>query len=201
MFRLTGQNWFAVLGDRHTDALWGIGAKTAKRLAGLGLHTVRELAAADPDALAAQFGPATGPWLVLIAQGRGSREVDDTPYEARSHGREVTFQEDIADWSQVTQEVERLAETVAGELAAGELPGGELAAGGRPAARIVVKVRYAPFITETHGQPLAAPTVDAGAIRQAALAALGRFTSRRPVRLLGVRAEFSRPPSPSRSAG
>ena len=216
VFRLTSQNWFAVLGDRRTDALWGIGAKTARRLAGLGLHTVRELAAADPDALAAQFGPATGPWLVLIAQGRGSRQVDDTPYEARSHGREVTFQEDIADWSQVTREVERLAETVAGELAAGdlpggeppggelpgaELPGGELPGGGRRAARIVVKVRYAPFITETHGQPLAAPTVDAGAIRQAALAALGRFTSRRPVRLLGVRAEFSRPPSPSRSAG
>ena len=216
VFRLTGQNWFAVLGDRRTDALWGIGAKTAKRLAGLGLHTVRELAAADPDALAGQFGPATGPWLVLIAQGRGSREVDDTPYEARSHGREVTFQEDIADWSQVTREVERLAETVAGELAvaeppagelvagelaAGELPTGEWPAGARPAARIVVKVRYAPFITETHGQPLAAPTVDAGAIRQAALAALGRFTSRRPVRLLGVRAEFSRPSSPTRSAG
>jgi nucleotidyltransferase/DNA polymerase involved in DNA repair len=216
VFRLTGQNWFAVLGDRRTDALWGIGAKTAKRLAGLGLHTVRELAAADPDALAGQFGPATGPWLVLIAQGRGSREVDDTPYEARSHGREVTFQEDIADWSRVTREVERLAETVAGELAAGELasaelaagelaggelPGGEPARGARLAARIVVKVRYAPFITETHGQPLAAPTVDAGAIRQAALAALGRFTSRRPVRLLGVRAEFSRPPSPSRPAG
>ena len=118
-----------MLGDRHTDALWGIGAKTARRLAGLGLHTVRELAAADPGALAAQFGPATGPWLVLIAQGRGSREVDDTPYEARSHGREVTFQEDIADWSQVTREVERLAETVAGELAAGELAPGELAAG------------------------------------------------------------------------
>ena len=54
-----------------------------------------------------------------------------------------------------------------------------------------MKVRYAPFITETHGQPLAAPTVDAGAIGQAALAALDRFTGRRPVRLLGVRAEFS----------
>ena len=92
-------------------------------------------------------------------------------------------------------------ELTGGGLAGGGLAGGGLPAGGRPAARIVVKVRYAPFITETHGQPLAAPTVDAGAIRQAALAALGRFTSRRPVRLLGVRAEFSRPPSPSRSAG
>ena len=77
---------------------------------------------------------------MLIAQGRGSREVDDTPYEARSHGREVTFQEDIADWSEVTREVERLAETVAAELAgaepaAGELVAGELPTGGWPAGR------------------------------------------------------------------
>ncbi len=180
VFRLTYENWFEVLGDRPTDALWGIGAKTARRLNELGLHTVRELAAADPAALARQFGPATGPWLVLLARGHGEREVDDAPYQARSHGREVTFQQNIADWSQVTAEVARLAETVAGELA------GE----GRPAVRVVVKVRYAPFITQTHGQPLTAPTTDATAIRQAALAALDLFTGRRPVRLLGVRAEF-----------
>jgi nucleotidyltransferase/DNA polymerase involved in DNA repair len=181
VFRLTGQNWFEVLGDRPTDALWGIGAKTARRLRDLGLHTVRELAAADPGALAQQFGPATGPWLVLTAQGRGSREVDDAPQAARSHGREVTFQEDIADWPRVTAEIARLAELVAAELATME----------RPAVRVVVKVRYAPFITETHGRPLAEPTVDPAVIREAALAALDRFTGRRPVRLLGVRAQFS----------
>jgi DNA polymerase-4 len=170
-----------VLGGRPTDALWGIGAKTARHLAELGIHTVRELAAADPDVLARRFGPATGPWLVLIAQGHGAREVDDTPYQARSHGREITFQEDIADWSQVPGEITRLAEVVAGELAGGE----------RAAVRVVVKVRYAPFITQTHGQALAAPTTDPAAISQAALAALDRFTDRRPVRLLGVRAEFA----------
>ena len=168
-----------MLGDRPTDALWGIGAKTARRLRDLGLHTVRELAAADPGALAQQFGPATGPWLVLTAQGRGGREVDAGPYVARSHGREVTFQEDIGDWARVTEEVARLAGVVAHELATEQ----------RPAIRVVVKVRYAPFITQTHGQPLAAPTVDADPIRQAALAALEKFTGRRPVRLLGVRAE------------
>ena len=183
VFRLTDENWFEVLGDRPTDALWGIGAKTARRLRDLGLHTVRELAAADPGALAQQFGPATGPWLVLTAQGRGGREVDAGPYVARSHGREVTFQEDIGDWARVTEEVARLAGVVAHELATEQ----------RPAVRIVVKVRYVPFITETHGQPLAAPTVDAEPIRRAALAALEKFTGRRPVRLLGVRAEFSPP--------
>jgi nucleotidyltransferase/DNA polymerase involved in DNA repair len=187
VFRLTDENWSDVLGDRRTDALWGIGAKTARKLRELGLHTVRELASADPGGLARQFGPATGPWLVLIAQGRGSRDVDDTPQPARSHGREVTFQEDIADRDRVTEEVARLAELVAAELATME----------RPAVRVVVKVRYAPFITQTHGQPLDGPTVDATAIREAALAALNRFTGDRPVRLLGVRAQFGQQSSAS----
>jgi nucleotidyltransferase/DNA polymerase involved in DNA repair len=181
IFRLTYENWFDVLGDRSTDALWGIGPKTAKGLAELGIHTVGQLAAADPEALARRFGPTTGPWLVLIARGHGERDVDDTPYLARSHGREVTFQQNVADWPQVTGHITRLAEQVAAELAAGQ----------RPAVRVVVKVRYAPFFTRTHGHTLPTPTLDTDAIRQAALTALDKFTDRRPVRLLGVRAEFS----------
>jgi hypothetical protein len=51
-------------------------------------------------------------------------------------------------------------------------------------------VRYAPFITETHGVTLASPSSDAAVISQGAADALERFTGRRPVRLLGVRAEF-----------
>ena len=94
---------------RPTDALWGIGAKTAKKLAGLGIRTVSDLAAADPDALAAEFGPMTGPWLVLLGRGRGDADVDDTPYVARGHGREETFQRNIADWSAVQAEVARIA--------------------------------------------------------------------------------------------
>jgi hypothetical protein len=39
--------------------------------------------------------------------------------------------------------------------------------------------------------PLEAPTADVAEIEQAALAALDKFTDRRPVRLLGVRAEFA----------
>ena len=51
-------------------------------------------------------------------------------------------------------------------------------------ARVVVKVRYAPFVTVTHGAALT-QTIEA-----AALAALDLFEPGRPVRLLGVRAEF-----------
>ena len=188
VFRLTFDNWFEVLGGRPTDALWGIGAKTAKKLAGLGIRTVSDLATADPDGLAAVFGPMTGPWLVLLGCGRGDADVDDTPYVARGHGREETFQRNIADWSRVQAEVARIAGLLAADLAAEPRPA--VAAEPRPAVRIIVKVRYAPFITETHGVTLAAPSAEASVILQAAADALGRFTGRRPVRLLGVRAEF-----------
>ncbi len=171
VFRLTSASWFSVLGDRPTDALWGIGAKTAKKLAGLGIGTVSDLAAADPDALAAVFGPMTGPWLVLLGRGRGDADVDD---------KEETFQVDIKDWSKVRAEVARLARLLAVDLAAEP----------RPAVRVVVKVRYAPFVTETHGVTLSSPSSEAGVISAAAASALERFAGRRPVRLLGVRAEF-----------
>lgn len=180
VFRLTSANWFEVLGARPTDALWGIGAKTARKLAGLGIGTVADLATADPDALAAVFGPMTGPWLVILGRGLGDAEVDDSPYVARGHGKEETFQRNIADWAQVQAEVGRIAGLLAADLAAEP----------RPAIRVVVKVRYAPFVTETHGVTLGLPSSDAAVIEAAAAAALERFDSRGPVRLLGVRAEF-----------
>ena len=182
MFRLTHASWFEVLGGQPTDALWGIGRKTAVKLGALGIGTVSELAATDPFALARHFGPTIGPWLVQTARGLSPSPVDSAPYVARSHGRETTFQRDISDWDAVRTEVARLAREVAADIAAGQ----------RPAARIVVKVRYVPFITQTHGHPLAEPTTEPGPIERAALAALEDFTGRRAVRLLGVRAEFRR---------
>jgi DNA polymerase-4 len=175
--RLTTATWFGVLGDRPPDAIWGIGAKTVAKLAANGVTTVRELAATDPDALAKAFGPMTGPWLVLLGQGRGDADVDPTPYVPRSHGREVTYQRNIRDWDQVRAEVARLARQVSTEVT------------DRSVARVVVKVRYAPFFTETHGVASLGPDPDAFA--RAALDALSRFEPGRPVRLLGVRAEFT----------
>jgi len=173
VFRLTSATWYDVLGERPPDAIWGIGAKTTAKLATLGITTVRQLADADPDRLAKEFGPTTGPWLVLLGRGRGDADVDPTPYVPRSHGREVTFQRNITDWARVAEEVARLARQVAAEVT------------DRPVARVVVKVRYAPFDTITHGVPLT------GGFEDAAAAALAQFRPGRPVRLLGVRAEFA----------
>jgi nucleotidyltransferase/DNA polymerase involved in DNA repair len=181
VFRLTSRNWFDVLGEQPASALWGIGAKTAHKLEELGIVTVAQLASADVAALAARFGPTNGPWLALTARGVGSTEVSADPYVPRSRSREVTFQQDLTDWDEVRGEVVKIAGQVTGDVLAER----------RPAVRIVVKVRYKPFFTSTHGVPLAEPTSERPVIERAALAALEKFTDRRPVRLLGVRAEFA----------
>ena len=183
VFRLTDENWYEVLGERPTDALWGIGPKTAKRLAGLGITTVAALAAIQPDELAGHFGPMTGPWLIQLAQGRSDAPVSSEPWVARSRSRETTYQQDLDDWEQVRREVAALARRVAAD------------ADSRPVLRVVVKVRYAPFFTHTHGHSLRPPTAETAAIERAALAALDRFDEHRPVRLLGVRAEFAADPA------
>src|SRR3984957_4094971 len=186
VFRLTTDTWYELLGDRPPDGIWGIGKKTVEKLKGLAIHTVSELADADPDRLGAEFGPMTAPWLVLLGRGRGDSEVDPSPYVARSHGREGTFQRNIKEWDQVQTEVARLARQVAAEVEE------------RPVARAVVKVRYAPFTTVTHGAPFpapgTAPLAPAG-FEAAARVALAQFTPGRPVRLLGVRAEFVKDPA------
>jgi DNA polymerase IV len=181
VFRLTAANWAEVMFDRPTQALWGIGAKTARKLADRGIITVRELAAADPARLAAELGPALGPWYVQLGRGVGRAVVEGTPWVPRSRSHETTFQENLTDWADVRSEVAALARRVAAEIDGA----------GRPAVRVAVKVRFAPFSTYTRSATLDAPTTDGDRFAAAALDVLDLFPSRRPVRLLGVRAEFA----------
>ena len=181
MFRLTEENWYDVMADRPTDALWGIGRKTAKRLAGLGILSVRELAEADAPSLADQLGPTMGPWYRRLARGVDTSPVVGTPYVARSHGRETTFQQNLTEWAEVEAEVRRLAGLVTEDIRRE----------GRPAIRVGVKVRFAPFDTHTRSLTLDAATFDGELVAQAAVELVNRFDTSRAIRLLGVRAEMS----------
>ncbi len=183
VFRLTEENWYAVMADRPTSALWGIGRKTAKRLAGLGIVTVRDLAQADPHQLAAELGPTMGPWYRRLGRGVDTSPVDATPYVPRGRGRETTYQANLTDWAEVEAEVRRLAEQVTRDLRRER----------RPAVRVGLKVRYAPFETHTASVTLPAATDSAEAFAAAAVALLDKFDTSRAIRLLGVRAEMANP--------
>jgi DNA polymerase-4 len=144
---------------------------------------VGELAGADKTELAQRFGPTMGPWYRLLALGVGDKTVEATAHVPRSHSRETTFQHNLTDRTEIDEQVVVLARRVAQDVITE----------GRPAVRVAVKVRFAPFITQTRSITLPGPTTDAGDIERAALMVLDRFEHTRPIRLLGVRAEFDRP--------
>jgi DNA polymerase-4 len=190
VFRLTAANWHELFDTQPTTALWGIGKKIAGRLEFLGIRTVAQLATADQERLALEFGPNTGPWLRQLATGDVYFPVTSAPHVARGHGHDRTFQEDLEDPETMRRELRKLTRELAADLVK-EDP--------RPIMRVVVKVRSSTFFTSTHGvrvEPPADLAEDADkaidALERAALEALDRFDLDRPVRLLGVRAEFDK---------
>jgi DNA polymerase IV len=179
VFRLTRDEWPAVMGPQPVDALWGIGTKTAAKLAKLGIRTVDDLVRADVQILADRFGPNTGPWIGHLATGEDDGEVTDEPWVRRGQSHERTFQRDLTDVGEIRRETGRIARELVAD-----------APSDRRIVRVTVKVRFAPFFTSTHQHKLAEPTLDVERIVDEALQTLARFDLDRPVRLIGVRVEF-----------
>ena len=94
---LTRAEWIPRLGDEPVTAIWGIGNRTAARLAELGIVTVEDLARADTDELAAHFGPTIGPHLRILGLGGDDAPLVDEPHVAKGRSREETFTTDVAD--------------------------------------------------------------------------------------------------------
>jgi DNA polymerase IV len=183
VFALTDANWMTVMADRPVDALWGVGPKTAKKLAALDIITVRQLAHADAELLTSTFGPRTGLWLLLLAKGGGDTDVSAEPWIPRSRSHVVTFPRDLTDRGEMDSAVTALARRALDEVVAG----------GRIVTRVAVTVRTATFYTRTKIRKLEAPTTDADVIVAAALRVLDLFELDRPIRLLGVRLELVMP--------
>jgi DNA polymerase IV len=183
VWQLTGDTWFEVMGERPTTALWGVGTKTAKKLAALGIDTVAQLAASDARVLAAEIGPTMGPWFHRLGRGVDTSPVDATPWVPRAHGREETYQEDLDDWARIAEEVRALTARVLVDIDAE----------GRPAARVGIKVRFKPFFTVSRSLTLPEPSNDPDVLADAAVSLLDRVEHDRAVRLLGVRLEMTEP--------
>jgi DNA polymerase-4 len=157
----------------------GIGPKASARLETLDIHTIGELARADPARLIELFGKSYGAWLHEAAHGRDERDVV-TYSEPKSISRETTFERDlhpVHDREQLSSIFTDLCVRVAGDLQRKGYAG----------KTIGLKLRYDNFKTVTRDHTIDAPTQDAGAIRRAAGACLKRVPLDRRLRLLGVR--------------
>jgi DNA polymerase-4 len=183
IYTLTDSNWMTVMGDRPVDALWGVGPKTAKKLGGLDITTVWQLAHTDAELLTSTFGPRTGLWLLLLANGGGDDTVSSEPWVPRSRSHVVTFPRDLTDRAEMDSAVTQLARQALSEVVAES----------RIVTRVAVTVRTNTFYTRTKIRKLDEPTTDAGVIVAAALRVLDLFELDRPVRLLGVRLELQMP--------
>lgn len=183
VFQLTEANWMTLMADRPVDALWGIGPKTSKKLAGLDISTVGQLARTDGELLTSTFGPRTGLWLLLLAKGGGDTEVSAQPWVPRSRSHVVTFPHDLTERAEMDSAIVDLAQRALDDVVAS----------GRIVTRVAVTVRSATFYTRTKIRKLEAPTTESDVITAAALRILDLFELDRPVRLLGVRLELEMP--------
>jgi DNA polymerase IV (DinB-like DNA polymerase) len=132
----------AVLEPLDIDKLLWVGKKTAHRLNALGIKTIGDLARFDPSILAEKFG-IMGRQLYLYAQGIDNSEVG-IEGEAKSIGRNVTFEKDTSEWDLVLKVLDKLCEEVHKEVKEYNFL----------FKTVTVTVRYENFETHTHSKTL-----------------------------------------------
>lgn len=158
----------------------GIGPKATEKLAGFGIHTIGDVAAADPQFLITHFGKSFGAWLHEASHGRDERAVV-TYSEPKSISRETTFERDLHA-KRDRAELGGIFTELCVQLA------GDLARKGYASKTIGIKLRFDDFKSVTRDLSLPAHTLDAATIRRAAGECLKRVDLSRRLRLLGVRA-------------
>jgi DNA polymerase-4 len=165
----------AYLAVLSVQALWGVGPKTAARLADLGIKTIGELARIPEEALARQFGQA-GRDMHRRANGIDDRPVTVERF-ARSISAETTFDQDLSDAALLQQTLRSLSESVARDLREK----------GLCASTVRLKIRWPDFETHTRQVMLPQPADSDGVIFEAALNLLHSiWQPGKPVRLVGV---------------
>ncbi len=178
----------AFLEPLGVEDLWGVGAKTAERLARFGLRTVGELAALDRATLSRLVGVAAAAQLTDLAHGRDPRPVV-ARIPAKGLSAEETFASDVDDPVRLRRELLRLAEKVAQRLRRRELA----------ARTVTLKLRYANFTTVTRSHTLQAPTDQATDLHREVVVLLDALRLERArVRLVGVGAHNLVPASSAR---
>jgi DNA polymerase-4 len=180
---ITNETIDTILPPLSIGRVWGIGPKTANRLAGLGLKTIADLRRMDAEWFDQHFG-SWGQRIRQLIHGIDNRIVERDD-EAKSIGHEQTFGTDLVEPEHIREVLLEQAEAV----------GLRVRRYGRFAGSVQVKIRFGDFQTITRSKTLANPT-DATADLYAAAKDLFDTWARdhfQPVRLIGMQAsQFTR---------
>lgn len=158
--------------------LWGVGAKTAAKLAERGITTVAEVAALEPRSLVAMLGPASGRHLHALAHNR-----DPRPVQVGRRRRSIGAQRALGRRRLSPADLDATLLTLIERTAR------RLRSAGRQARTVVLRLRFDDFTRATRSHTLPRPTDRTEAFVQALRALL---TAARPtidtagLTLLGV---------------
>ena len=157
--------------------LWGVGPKTEEQLLALGLKTIGDLAAKDPQWLSRKLG-SSGDHFWHLSRGLDARHVE-SDRGAKSVGAEDTFGEDLegeeALWPHLHLQALRVAR--------------RMRKAGLKARTVQLKVKFADFESLTRRHTLEAPTDDGQTLYREARALLSKVDLSKKVRLTGVSAQ------------
>jgi len=163
------------LQSRPVSDLWGVGPRTAERLARFGITTIGDLAHVERVLLERLVGHAAGQQLHELAWARDDRPV--VPGRAvKSVGHEETFAVDAYSLDTLRLEALRMADAVSSRLRSSSLAG----------RTVTVKVRFGDFTTVTRSHSIRRPIASSAELVKIAAALLGGIEVHRGVRLLGV---------------
>jgi DNA polymerase-4 len=155
--------------------LWGVGPKTEKKLAELGIQSIGQLAKMAERDLVTLFGE-NGREMAQHARGIDKRAVV-TERATKSISQEVTFTRDVRDDKQLDETLREQSAQVGRNLRQERLAG----------TTVKLKLRWPDFTTITRQVRLPVPTDQDDEIYAAARELLGRVREKgQAVRLLGV---------------
>ncbi len=173
----------AFLDPLPAEMLWGVGPKTAEKLARLGLRTIGDIARWPEDDLVRRFGE-NGRDLSRHARGMDNRPVQ-TEHEIKSISQEITFSRDTADDAKLESVLREMSAQVGRRLRREDLAG----------TTVKLKLRWPDFTTLTRQVTLPTPTDQDEEIAETALTLLRKYRPKgQAVRLIGVGVSGLGPP-------
>lgn len=168
----------AFLAPLPVRAMSGIGASAEAKLAEMGIHTLGELAQANPKRMEQAFG-VMGPRMIVRASGQERSEVIEAcaPEDRKSVSNERTFSHDLTSRDEVDAAIDHIAGMVARRLREKDLKG----------RTITLKLKFSYAQGRTAQCQISRPTRDDITIANKARKLLqSLWAEGTPIRLLGI---------------